>query len=117
MDALFEGEMQRPSFVFLHQQGILLFPPFFGRKPFVEDNRLEGEGIPEPLLSIEKLDLRLPIAGPQKHVVLVQNRKTIALGLKGGFLTFPTVVFPSPGASHMRADMPDCLPDFIWRLR
>jgi hypothetical protein len=54
MDTPFEGEMQRPSFVLLHQQGILPFPSFFGREPFVEVDRLEGEVIPEPLLSIEK---------------------------------------------------------------
>jgi hypothetical protein len=49
----------------------------------------------------------LPIAGPQKHVVLVQNRKAIALGLKGRFFAFPAVVFPLPAASHMRTDMAD----------
>ncbi len=65
--------------------------------------------IPEPLLTIEKLYLCLPIAGPQKHVVLVQNRKAIALGLIGGFFAFPAVVFPLLAASHMRGDMADCL--------
>jgi hypothetical protein len=69
--------------------------------------------IPEPFLTIEKFYLRLPISGPQKHVVLVQNRKDIALGLKGGFFTFPALVIPLPAASHMRGDMADCLTRYL----
>ncbi|HAM50784.1 MAG TPA: hypothetical protein DCP92_08860 [Nitrospiraceae bacterium] len=33
--------------------------------------------------------------------------------MKGGFFAFPALVFPLPAASHMRADMADCLTGYL----